>query len=50
MEPLRNPGPNKYNNQKLDLGSRYTMRMRTKTIDKTMSIENQNENPGAGRY
>ena len=26
------------------------MRMKTKTIDKTMSIESQNKNPGAGSY
>ena len=26
------------------------MRQKTRTLDKTMSIESQNENPGAGRY
>jgi hypothetical protein len=33
-----------------DIGKRYTMRKRTATIDKTMSIESQNDYPGAGRY
>jgi hypothetical protein len=28
----------------------FTMRPKTRTIDKTMSIEPQNINPGAGRY
>lgn len=28
----------------------YSMRPKTRTLDKTMSIEPQNNNPGAGRY
>jgi hypothetical protein len=32
------PGPNKYNNLKLDAGNRYSMRKKTIVIDKTMSI------------
>ena len=28
----------------------FTMRPKTRTLDKTMSIEPQNVNPGAGRY
>lgn len=35
---------------KLDHGNKYTMRSKTKIIDKTMSIESQNNFPGAGRY
>ena len=35
---------------KVDEGKRYSMRKKTKVIDKTMSIESQNENPGSGRY
>jgi hypothetical protein len=32
------PGPNKYNNMMVDIGKRYSMRKKTKIIDKTMSI------------
>lgn len=35
---------------KVDKGKQYTMRQKTRTIDKTMSIDSQNENPGAGSY
>lgn len=50
LDPLKVPSPNKYNNMKLDHGNKYTMRSKTKIIDKTMSIESQNNFPGAGRY
>lgn len=50
LDPLKVPSPNKYNNMKLDQGNKYTMRSKTKIIDKTMSIESQNNFPGAGRY
>lgn len=50
LEPLKVPAANKYNNLKLDIGSRYSMRKKTNVIDKTMSIESQNKNPGAGTY
>jgi hypothetical protein len=32
------------------MGRKYSMRKKTIVIDKTMSIESQNDNPGAGRY
>ena len=50
MDPLRVPAPNRYNNLHLNPGSRYSLRKKTKVIDKTMSIESQNINPGAGSY
>ena len=50
LDPLRVPGPTKYDNMKVDKGFRYTMRSKTRILDKTMSIEAQNNNPGSGRY
>jgi hypothetical protein len=51
LEPLKFPAPNKYENMKPKSRSpSFTMRPKTRTLDKTMSIEAQNENPGAGRY
>lgn len=44
------PAPNRYNNLRVYSGSKYSLRKKTKVIDKTMSIESQNDNPGAGRY
>jgi hypothetical protein len=35
---------------KLDIGKRYSMRKKTKNLDLTMSIDSQNDNPGAGKY
>ena len=51
LEPLKFPAPNKYENMKPKSRSpSFTMRPKTRTLDKTMSIEPQNDNPGAGRY
>ena len=38
LDPLRVPAPNKYNNMKVETGSKYSMRMKTKTLDRSMSI------------
>ena len=55
LGPLKVPAPNKYDTQKYDnsrLGKAptFTMRRKLPAIDRTMSIEPQNLNPGAGRY
>ena len=50
LDPLKVPGPTKYQNLKANKGLTYTMRKRLPTIDRTMSIDSQNINPGAGRY
>jgi hypothetical protein len=40
----------RFDDQVLAVGPTYTMRKKLRVIDKKMSIEPQNENPGAGRY
>jgi len=51
LEPLKVPAPNKYENMKPKSRSpSFSMRPKTRTLDKTMSIEPQNNYPGAGRY
>lgn len=47
---MKFPSPNRYNNLRVNPASSYSMRKKTKVLDKTMSIESQNDNPGAGRY
>lgn len=55
LDPLKVPAPNKYDtnkydNLKLSKAPTFTMRSRLPSLDKTMSIDPQNKNPGAGRY
>lgn len=50
MEPLKVPGPGTYENMKTERGHRYTLRDRTKMLDKKFTIDSQNINPGPGRY
>lgn len=50
MEPLKVPGPGAYESLKTDRGQRYSLRDRTKVLDKKYTIDNQNDNPGPGRY
>lgn len=50
MDPLKVPGPSKYEILKLNLGPTFTMRKKLPAINKTMSFEPQNNNPGSGRY
>jgi hypothetical protein len=40
----------RFDDQVLQVGPTYSMRRKLKVIDKKMSIEAQNDNPGAGRY
>lgn len=52
---MKVPAPNKYDttiygNLKLSKQPSFTMRRKLPFIDRTMSIEPQNNNPGAGRY
>ena len=50
LDPLKVPGPTRYQTMKVNKGATYTMRKKLPNINKTMSIESQNRNPGAGRY
>jgi hypothetical protein len=54
LDPLKVPAPNHYephkDNLKLGRAPTFSMRRRLPVIDRTMSIEPQNVNPGAGRY
>jgi hypothetical protein len=50
LDPLKVPGPSRYDNLKLNKGATYTMRKKLPMLDRTMSIDAQNSNPGAGRY
>lgn len=54
LDPLKVPAPNHYephkDNLKLSRAPTFSMRRRLPVIDRTMSIEPQNANPGAGRY
>lgn len=38
LDPLKVPAPNKYHNMSVDKGNQYSMRQKTKIMDKTMSI------------
>lgn len=40
----------RFDDRVLQVGPTFTMRKKLKVIDKKMSIEPQNDNPGAGRY
>jgi hypothetical protein len=40
----------RFDDRVLSVGPTFTMRKKLRVIDKKMSIESQNENPGAGRY
>ena len=40
----------RFDDRVLQVGPTFTMRKKLKVIDKKMSIEPQNENPGAGSY
>ncbi len=50
MDPLKVPGPTRYHNLNLSKGPNYTMRKKLPMLDRTRSIDSQNNNPGAGRY
>lgn len=54
LDPLKVPAPNHYepqkDNLKLSKAPTFSMRRKLPVIDRTMSIEPQNINPGAGRY
>lgn len=40
----------RFDNRVLNVGPTYSLRRKTKVIDKKMSIEPQNNNPGSGAY
>jgi len=46
------PGSTKYNNDKPNKTNapRYTLRQKTSVVDKKMTIDPQNKNPGPGSY
>jgi len=51
-EQLAVPGSTKYNNDKPNKTNapRYTLRQKTSVVDKKMTIDPQNKNPGPGSY
>ena len=50
LSNIKVPGPGSYNGDRLSKGSLYSMRPRTKVLDKRMTLEPQNSNPGPGTY
>ncbi len=53
LDPLKVPGPSQYRNMPQHLGNvgnSFTMRRKLPALSKTMSIDPQNNNPGAGKY
>ncbi len=51
-EQIKVPSATKYNNDKLyqTNSPKYTLRQKTKIMDKSMTIEPLNTNPGPGSY
>jgi hypothetical protein len=50
LTSVRVPGPGTYNMDRLAKGTQYSIRTRTRLLDKKMTLDPQNNNPGPGEY